>query len=134
MLIDFALNMRTENYKNGQKIFTTGDKAVFFYVIKKGSVKLCFEGLSELSIVEISEGSYFGEYELMKGEEDEERSFSCYANEDETVILKISKEIFTDMFLNRDRKMGDEFKKIAKARAEEISAGIKLVEDLLKKF
>jgi len=136
VLIDFALNMRTEKYKLGQKIFTTGENAVFFYVIKKGSVKLCFEGLSELPLVEIAEGSYFGEFDLMDKDEEHEqvRSYSCYANEDETEILKISKQVFHDIFISRDRKRGEEFKKFAKIRAQEIADIFSRVERLLKKF
>lgn len=131
VLIDFALNMRTDKYKNGQKIFGAGDRAVFFYVIKQGSVKFCFDGLPELSIVEIGEGSYFGEWELMDRDDEAQRSYSCYSNEEDTVILKISKEIFLDIFINRDRKNGEDFKKVAKARSKNIEDGIESVQMLI---
>lgn len=70
VLVDFALNMRSSHYVYGQKIFQTGDKASEFYVIRKGGVRICFEGLSELPLIVIPEGSYFGESDLMMKDEE----------------------------------------------------------------
>ena len=125
--------MKTDQLKLGQKIFEAGEAANYFYVIKKGSVKLCLEGIPEVSVVEIGEGSYFGEYELILNEDEQIRTFSCYSNEEQTVVQKISREVFLDMFINRDRKIGEEFKNFAKRRAGTIEWNMDQVNELLKK-
>jgi CRP-like cAMP-binding protein len=79
-------------FKKGTYIFIVGDKPDYFYIIKKGSVKVIFKSIPD---VVYREGEFFGEFSILT---ESARAGSAIALED-TLLKKIHKSYFYS-FLN----------------------------------
>jgi hypothetical protein len=65
-VLELGRMMTERNYNKDQVIFNHGDPAVFFYIIRKGKVRLLNKQLELIPIYEIRNG-FFGEYEIIFG-------------------------------------------------------------------
>lgn len=130
-LIDFAQNMKELTFNESQKIYDKGDVANYFYVIRQGRVRFCSSEEPEISFMEIGDGNYFGEYDILA---DEKRKYVAFSMEDNTVIYRISKFIFIDLFVNGDRNIARIFKEIADERHKEYQASFEEVKVITMKL
>lgn len=129
-LIEFALACKKESFNKGQMIYEKDEKSNFFYVLKRGSIGYCLPGERSITFYECH-GGYFGEMELIK---DKLRMFTIKALEEDTTIFKISKPVFYDLFLERERKFKLTFMEVAKKREKEIDDAYKHVKNLAAKL
>lgn len=127
-MIKFASNMKKVKFEQEKTIWFQGDSAEFFYVLKSGVVeyRIDNENSFPLPFVRIEEG-YFGEYELLKGEQ---RRFLCVAATD-VKCYAISKEDFIELFINGDRDIHLEFRDRAHNRNERFDKMKKKTEEVL---
>lgn len=109
----------------GKKIYEKGDLANYFYVIKEGSVAFCEEE-PDISFMEIDSGSYFGEYDILA---DEKRKYAVFCRSD-SIIYRVSKFIFLDLFVNGDRSLSRIFKEISLERQRKFQLAFEQVKEL----
>lgn len=128
-LIDFALSMKQEQYLEGQVVYEEDQKPDYFYVIKQGSVGFFLPGDHMITFYECHSG-YFGETELLK---DKDRMYTVKCLEP-TTLYKLSKAVFEDLFLERERKFKLAFLEIANKRATEIDKALHDVKALAAKL
>lgn len=128
-LIEFALAMKEEKFTEGQLVYEKDDSANYFFVIKEGAVEFCLPEEHTISFMECH-GGYFGEWELIKSKK---RLYTVKCLKD-TTVYKISKPIFYDLFISRERKFKTAFVETATARSIEMEKAFQLVRKLAAKL
>lgn len=124
-LIEFSLAMKVEEFTEGQLVYEKDDSANYFFVIKQGAVEFCLPEEHSISFMECH-GGYFGEWELLKSKK---RLYTVKCLKD-TTVYKISKPIFFDLFVSRERKFKTAFVETATKRSVEMEKAFQLVRRL----
>ncbi len=83
------MNIEEAKYKKGTYIFIMGDTPDYFYIVKKGQVKINFKSIPSIIY---SEGEFFGEFSILTSSK---RTGSALALTD-VVLNKIDKRDFYD--------------------------------------
>jgi CRP-like cAMP-binding protein len=112
------------SFKAGDRIFSEGDEADYFYFIVSGRVSIFIEKFHTRDEIRLAQaGDWFGEMAMFDGN----RRSANAATQEETVCLTVSRQEFTDL-LGTEPELRDKILRIVDLRNQDLVLKEKLID------
>lgn len=115
-VINLGLKLKKKKFAKDDVIYSKGQSAALFYVLKKGEVGLTLEMFPSIPFVKIKTG-FFGEFELLRNIQ---REFTAVALTD-CVLYTLFPEDFKRIIVINDENFADQMLQSSKTRQEKFS-------------